>query len=128
MICMYKGDDYEGQRKGVLLSAAVFLQRSYNDGYKIDENKKTTRSVVDINDLENSPLAVINGYFKAPEKYRFDLDSGKKTIKNLPYKVTGGMLTLGDNQFVFKPVQDETVLKGILEPRDTFLELFVRRG
>ena len=40
MICMYEGDDYEGQRKGVLLSAAVFLQRSYNDGYKIDENKK----------------------------------------------------------------------------------------
>ena len=68
MICMYKGDDYEGQRKGVLLSAAVFL-----------------------------------------------------------HKVTGGMLTLGDNQFVFKPVQDETVLKGILEPRDIFLELFVRR-
>lgn len=77
---------------------------------------------MDINGLENSPLAVINGYFKAPEKYRFDLDSGKKTIKNLPYKVTGGMLTLG-----VKPVQDETVLKGILEPRDTFLELFVRR-
>lgn len=89
----------------------------------MDHEQKTTQSVIQVTGLEHSPLVVINGYVKVPENTHFSVNAAKKTIKDLPYNINGNVLTLGNNQFIFKLVDAEGITKDILAPRNTFLAL-----